>query len=77
LLAAAPHAHTHEHIQTIDDLRPHLLDQIAAFFRHYNEMNGKAFKPLNRGGPKQARKLVDAGSAAFQAKRGTGHREAA
>ncbi len=32
LLAVATHAHTHEHIQTIDDLRPRLLDQIEAIF---------------------------------------------
>jgi inorganic pyrophosphatase len=71
LLAVATHAHTHEHIQTLDDLRPHLVDQIEAFFCHYNETSGKEFKPLNRGGPKKARKLVDHGAAAFQEKQGT------
>lgn len=66
LLAVATHAHTHEHVTTLDDLRPHLLDEIEAFFCHYNEMNGKEFKPLDRGGPKKARKLLEQGMAAFQ-----------
>lgn len=70
LLAVATHAHAHEHIQTIDDLRPHLVDQIEAFFCHYNEMNGKEFKPINRGGPKKAQKLIDRGAEAFQEKQG-------
>ena len=76
LLAVATHAHTHEHIQTIDDLRPHLVDQIEAFFCHYNEMNEKQFKPISRGGPKKAQKLIDRGAEAFQEKQGTDSQKA-
>ena len=66
LLAVATHAHTHRHIETIDDLRPHLLDEIEAFFENYNKLKGKEFKPLNRAGPKKAHKLLETGMAAFR-----------
>ena len=68
LLAVATHAHTHAHVQTLDDLRPGLLDEVEAFFRNYNEMKGQEFKPINRGGPKKAGKLVEEGMDAFQKK---------
>ena len=48
LLAVASHAHKHSHIEDLDDLRPRLLDEIEAFFTHYNQQKGKAFKPLRR-----------------------------
>ncbi len=66
LLAVATHAHTHQHVQTLDDLRPGLVDEIEAFFQHYNEMKGSEFKPINRGGPKKARKVLDQGEAVFR-----------
>jgi inorganic pyrophosphatase len=69
LLAVATHARTHEHLQDLDALRPHLLDEIEAFFRNYNDLNGREFQPLDRGGPTRARKLVDEGAEAFQRKR--------
>jgi inorganic pyrophosphatase len=68
LLAVATHAHTHEHVQTLDDLRPRLVDEIEAFFSNYNEMKGSEFKPIERGGPKKARELVDQAAAAFREK---------
>ena len=40
LLAVATHAHTHAHIEELDDLRPHLLDEIEAITRgglHHRE----------------------------------------
>jgi inorganic pyrophosphatase len=66
LIAVATHAHTHQHVETLDDLRPHLVDEIEAFFEHYNKMKGSEFKPVDRGGPKKARKLLDQAEAAFQ-----------
>lgn len=68
LLAVATHAHTHQHVETLDDLRPHLVDEIEAFFQHYNEMKGSEFKPVGRSGPKKARKLLDQAEAAFRTK---------
>ncbi|MBV8913369.1 MAG: inorganic diphosphatase [Acetobacteraceae bacterium] len=70
LLAVATHARTHEHVKDLDDLRPHLLDEIEAFFENYNRLSGKEFKPVDRSGPKKAGKLIDAGAEAFERKRG-------
>jgi inorganic pyrophosphatase len=66
LLAVATHAHTHSHLEDLNDLRPRLLDEIEAFFSNYNAQKGKAFKPLDRSGPKKARKLVEQGMVAFE-----------
>jgi inorganic pyrophosphatase len=66
LLAVATQGRTHAHVETLEDLRPRLLDEIEAFFSYYNKMNDKAFEPLGRGGPKTARKLVEKAAAAFR-----------
>ena len=68
LLAVAIHAHAHSHIEHLDDLRLHLLDEIEAFFRNYNELHGKEFKPLGRSGPKRARIIVEEGAEKFRKK---------
>ena len=65
LLAVATHAHTHGHVEKLTDLRPRLLDEIEAFFENYNALKNKEFKPIDRAGPKKARKLVDEGAAEF------------
>ncbi|HEX3571157.1 MAG TPA: inorganic diphosphatase [Acidobacteriaceae bacterium] len=72
LLAVATHAHTHQHVETVDSLRPHLVDEIEDFFRHYNEMKGVEFKPVDRSGPKKARKLLGQAEAAFRARQPQG-----
>ncbi len=69
LIAAATHAHTHEHMRSLDDLPSYLLDEIEGFFAQYNRLRGKAFMPVGRGGPERARELLDQGAAAFQSKR--------
>jgi inorganic pyrophosphatase len=66
LLAVATHAHTHAHVENLDDLRPRLLDEIETFFQNYNALNGKEFKPTARSGPKKARRLVDDGAQTFR-----------
>jgi hypothetical protein len=53
LPAVATHAHTHQHIQTVHNLRPHLVDEIEDFFRHYHEMKGVEFNPVDQGAPKK------------------------
>ena len=70
LVAVATHARTHEHVQALGDLRPRLLDEIEAFFAHYNELSGKAFKPTGRGGPDRAHELVERAMAARREKAG-------
>ena len=64
LLAVATKARTHAHVHRLEDLRPGLLDEIEAFFGHYNALSGRRFTPLGRGGPERARALVEAGVAA-------------
>ena len=58
LLAVATHAHTHGNVQSIKDLNPKLLDEIEAFFEHYNRLKDSEFKPVDRVGPKKAEKLL-------------------
>jgi inorganic pyrophosphatase len=64
LLAVALHAHTHQHIKTLQDLRDKLLDEIEAFFVDYHKQRGGRFKPLRRDNPRQAMKLLKNGMAA-------------
>ena len=72
LLAVATKARTHAHVHRLEDLRPGLLDEIEAFFGHYNALSGRRFTPLGRGGPERARELVEAGIAARRKKGGCG-----
>jgi inorganic pyrophosphatase len=52
-------------LAALHDLRPELLDEIEAFFAHYNQLAGKEFKPVNRCGPDEARELVKTGMDRF------------
>jgi hypothetical protein len=42
----AVHAQTHENVKSMDDLRPHLVDEIKAFFIDNNRLHEREFKPL-------------------------------
>lgn len=65
LLAVACHAQTHDGIDSIKGLRPHLLEEIEAFFVDYNRLRGREFKLERYVGPGKAKKLVKAGMKAF------------
>jgi inorganic pyrophosphatase len=65
-LAVATHAHDHQHLKTLADLRPHLLDEIESFFTHYAGLNGKELEVLARKGPRRAEKLLKAGARKFE-----------
>jgi hypothetical protein len=43
----AIHAQTHESTKSMDDLRPHLVDEIKAFFIDDNRLHERKFKPLS------------------------------
>jgi Inorganic pyrophosphatase len=43
LIAVAAHA---QNVQSLEDLRPHLIDEIKEFFIVYNRLRGRKFKPL-------------------------------
>jgi inorganic pyrophosphatase len=66
LFAVATHAHTHQTLKTLDDLRPHLLDEIESFFVHYASLEGKKLEILARKGPRHARQLIKAGRRLFE-----------
>jgi inorganic pyrophosphatase len=69
LLGVAVHARTHAHVRHVDELRPGFLDEIEAFFTHYNALSGRRFTPLRRSGPDRARTLVQDGVRAARADR--------
>ena len=68
-LAVATHAHTHQALRTLDDLRPHLLAEIESFFTHYATLNGKQIEILARKGPKRAQQLLKDGMKLAKGKR--------
>ena len=59
LVAVAVHAKVHADLKSLKELNPRFLDEIEAFFRDYNEMDGKEFEPLKRGGPNAAASLIE------------------
>ena len=58
-LAVAVEAQLYRDVQAIDQVNPHLLDELEHFFRSYNELRGKQFKPLGRSGPKRAQQMIE------------------
>jgi inorganic pyrophosphatase len=74
LIAVAAHAQAHQNVQSLKDLRPHLVDEIKEFFIVYNRLRGRKFKPLVLASPDKSRELIESGMDAFekQAHRGTG-----
>jgi inorganic pyrophosphatase len=68
-LAVATHAHTHGTVKHLNDLPPHMLPEIEAFFTHYARLNGKELRVLKHCGSRHARKLLKAGAKAFKTKR--------
>jgi inorganic pyrophosphatase len=68
LIGVATHAHTHDHVTSLSDLRPQMVEEIEAFFQHYNRLAGKAFDPARRSDAKAAMKLVTESMEAFERK---------
>jgi inorganic pyrophosphatase len=66
LLAVACESRTHASIRSLDDIDARLLDELEGFFVAYNKEHGKVFKPLARGGPSVARKLIKRGMTQFK-----------
>jgi inorganic pyrophosphatase len=58
LLARALDTTEFANVSSIKDVSKHSLDQLENFFVAYNRARGKTFKPLRRGGPKDAEKLI-------------------
>jgi inorganic pyrophosphatase len=66
LIAVASHARTHEGVKTFEQLRPHTLDDIKAFFVEYNKLHDKQFQIRGEHGPRRAGKLVKKGIVAYR-----------
>jgi len=66
LIAVASHARTHEGVRRFEQLRPHTLEDIKAFFVEYNKLHDKRFQVLGIHGPNRAAKLVKKGMAAYK-----------
>jgi inorganic pyrophosphatase len=67
--AVATHAQSHRHLSTLGDLRPHLLDEVEAFFVQYAGFNGKQLEVLERKGPRRAERLIKAGARLYEGAR--------
>jgi inorganic pyrophosphatase len=68
LIAVAVHSYNHQHIKTVADVNPQLLDQVEDFFVTYNKSRGKKFKVMGVHGPRRALKLLEKGSKAYEKK---------
>jgi inorganic pyrophosphatase len=66
LIAVACHAQTHQDEKSIKDLRPHLTEEISAFFVDYNRLRDREFEQLDLCGPKKAMKVVEDGMKLFK-----------
>jgi inorganic pyrophosphatase len=66
LIAVATHARSYAETKSLSDLRPHLVEEIKAFFVQYNQLRGRKFKPLRDGTPQEAMELVEQGIAGFR-----------
>ena len=62
----ATHAQTHENVELLADLRPHLVEEIKAFFVEYNRLRGRKFKPLALSGRGKSRNLIELGMHAYK-----------
>jgi inorganic pyrophosphatase len=60
------HAQTHQAVKSLEDLRPHLVDEIKEFFIEYNRLRGRKFKPLALSGPDKSRELIKSGMDVFK-----------
>ena len=59
IIAVAAHDKLHADLKSVKELNPKILDEIEAFFRDYNEQEGKEFEPIKRAGPNGAMRLIE------------------
>uniref|UniRef100_Q022W2 inorganic diphosphatase n=1 Tax=Solibacter usitatus (strain Ellin6076) TaxID=234267 RepID=Q022W2_SOLUE len=70
LIGIAAASREYQSVESLDQLNPNLIEEIKHFFVTYNELSGKAFRPLGAAGADRARKLIE--SAAKRAPRSAG-----
>ena len=66
LIAVATHAKSYAETKSLGDLRPHLVEEIKAFFVQYNHLRDREFKPVRDGTSQEAMELVKQGIAALR-----------
>ncbi len=66
LIAVCVQSHHHQRVHALDDLDKVMVKEVEDFFRNYNAIHGKEFKPLKRRGPDEALGLVRQGEERFQ-----------
>jgi inorganic pyrophosphatase len=59
LIAVAAESHLYHEIKSLKDLPSTLVEEIEHFWISYNEIKGKRFTPIGRGGRKKAKTLVE------------------
>lgn len=64
LVAVGAHSRDHGDLQSLDDLPDAVITEIEHFFASYHALDGTEFRPTGRGGPEEARAIVEAGRAA-------------
>ena len=66
LIAVAACSQDHKNLQKLDDLEQTIVTEIEQFFVAYNAQAGKQFKPLGRGNPDHACRLIEEGIQRFK-----------
>lgn len=66
LIAVATHAKTYETAKSLEDLRPHLVEEIREFFVDYNKLEGRKFDAKAEVGPGKAMGLIEKGIKQFK-----------
>jgi len=61
LIGVAISSRDYRSVESPEQVSPDLMTEIEHFFKSYNELAGKQFKPVGRAGGDRARELVNAG----------------
>ena len=56
VIAVAKDAHDYSNVRTLDDINPHLLDELEEFFVVFHSRHDQDFKVLGRRGPRARRR---------------------
>jgi inorganic pyrophosphatase len=59
LIAVATHAKTYETAENLEELTPHLVEEIKEFFVDYNKLEDRKFDAKAEVGPSKAKSLIE------------------
>jgi inorganic pyrophosphatase len=66
LIAVAIDSRVHRGVHALEQVSAALVEEIEHFFISYNAVREKQFTPRGRGGPMQARRIIEEGMVCFQ-----------